>query len=215
MTLKLSHLIDMRSRVGHSCDLGVGHSCDLPPPRLARVSSHFLLMIYCAHSIVPRSEAAEPQQPHMPPLALRAGGSCPRCCTSALTKFEIANGEAFENPARVLGCAASECMSRPSGRLQLAPAGHVRSIVNSVRERVRACVRDARKQPLSSGAKDGQRCARTALRGSAWCGFWHCQTAVTMGAKAPIPPARGERFCVAKSSEYTLHRKVARRRPPF
>lgn len=45
---------------------------------------------------------------------------------------EIENGEAFENPARVLGCAASEHTSRPSGRLQLAPAGHVRSIVNSV-----------------------------------------------------------------------------------
>ena len=36
-----------------------------------------------------------------------------------------------------------------------------------------------------------------------------------MGATAPIPHVRGERFCVAKSSEYTLHRKVARRRPPF
>ena len=36
----------MKPKVGHSCDLGVGHSCDLPPPRLARVSSHFLLMIY-------------------------------------------------------------------------------------------------------------------------------------------------------------------------
>ena len=46
MTLKLSHLIDIRSMVGHSCDLPLGHSCDLPPPRLARVSSHFLLMIY-------------------------------------------------------------------------------------------------------------------------------------------------------------------------
>ena len=56
---------------------------------------------------------------------------------------EIENGEAFDNPARVLGCAASECMSRLSGRLQLALAGHVRGVVNSVRERVRACVRDA------------------------------------------------------------------------
>lgn len=56
---------------------------------------------------------------------------------------EIENGEAFENPARVLGCAASECMSRPSGRLQLAPAGHVRSIVNSVCASVRVCLRDA------------------------------------------------------------------------
>ena len=65
------------------------------------------------------------------------------CCMSALTKLEIANGEAFENPARVLGCAASECMSRPSGRLQLAPAGHVRSIVNSVCASVRVCLRDA------------------------------------------------------------------------
>ena len=71
------------------------------------------------------------------------------CCMSALTKLEIANGEAFENPARVLGCAASECMSRPSGRLQLAPAGHVRSIVNSVPERGRACARNARESCLS------------------------------------------------------------------
>ena len=63
--------------VGHSCDLGVGHSCDLPPPRLARVSSHFLLMIYFAHLAARRSEAAPPRQPYMPPLALRAGGSCP------------------------------------------------------------------------------------------------------------------------------------------
>ena len=71
-------------------------------------------------------------------------GELPPVLHQCPTKFEIANGEAFENPARVLGCAASECMSRPSGRLQLAPAGHVRSIVNSVRERVRACVRNAR-----------------------------------------------------------------------
>ena len=79
---------------------------------------------------------------------------------------EIENGEAFENPARVLGCAASECMSRPSGRLQLAPAGHVRSIVNSVRERVRACVRNAR--GILFFRREGRPCfARTALRGSA------------------------------------------------
>ena len=61
---------------------------------------------------------------------------------------EIENGEAFDNPARVLGCAASECMSRLSGRLQLAPAGHVRSIVNSVRERVRE------KRALCDGMSD-------------------------------------------------------------
>ena len=39
-------------------------------------------------------------------------------------------------------------MSRPSGRLQLAPAGHVRSIVNSVRERVRE------KRALCDGMSD-------------------------------------------------------------
>ena len=76
----------------------------------------------------------------MPPLALRAGGSCPRVLHQC--PDEIENGEAFDNPARVLGCAASECMSRLSGRLQLAPAGHVRSIVNSVRERGRVRVRN-------------------------------------------------------------------------
>ena len=141
MTLKLSHLIDMRSRVGHSCDLGVGHSCDLPPPRLARVSSHFLLMIYCAHSIAPRSEAAEPQQPHMPPLALRAGGSCPLVLHQC--PDEIENGEAFKSPDLVVVSEALDCQIRPSGRLQLAPAGHVRSIVNSVCASVRAGVRDA------------------------------------------------------------------------
>ena len=75
-------------------------------------------------------------------LALRAGelpqGVCQPC-----DELEIANGEAFESPARVLGCEASKCMSRPSGRLQLAPAGHVRSIVNSVCASVRVGVRDA------------------------------------------------------------------------
>ena len=77
-----------------------------------------------------------------PPLALRAGGSCPHGLHQSCDEIEIAKGGAFENPARVLGCEASKCMSRPSGRLQLAPAGHVRSIVNSVRERGRVRVRN-------------------------------------------------------------------------
>ena len=48
----------------------------------------------------------------------------------------------------------------------LAPAGHVRSIVNSVRERVRACVRNAR--GILFFRREGRPCfARTALRGSA------------------------------------------------
>ena len=100
------------------------------------------------------------------PLALSGRGKFDPGVFLRCDEMEIANGEAFENPARVLGCEASKCMSRPSGRLQLAPAGHVRSIVNSVRERVRACVRNAR--GILFFRREGRPCfARTALRGSA------------------------------------------------
>lgn len=56
---------------------------------------------------------------------------------------EIENGEAFKSTDLVVVSEALDCQIRLSGRLQLAPAGHVRSIVNSVCASVRAGVRDA------------------------------------------------------------------------
>ena len=79
-----------------------------------------------------------------------------------------------------------------------------RPIVNSVRERVRACVRNARKTALF-GRREKRPGRFWKPRPASVFGadFERCETAVTMGAKAPIPPARDERFCAAKSSEYT------------
>jgi hypothetical protein len=48
--------------------------------------------------------------------------------------------ERFKTPARWIAKQFEGCLS---GRLQLAPAGHVRSIVNSVYVSVRKPVRDA------------------------------------------------------------------------
>ena len=69
-----------------------------------------------------------------------------------------------------------------------------RSIVNSVRERGRACVRDARKTALFGRRESGQggfgnRASRPFL-----CGFECCETSVPMGATAPIPPAGANNF---------------------
>ena len=65
-------------------------------------------------------------------------------------EIKIENERSEKTPAPLILPTAGS-MGRPCGQEhQLAPAGHVRSIVNSVRERVRACVRDA-SCPLWSG----------------------------------------------------------------
>ena len=78
-------------------------------------------------------------------------------------------------------------MSRPSGRLQLAPAGHVRSIVNSASASVRACVRDARNSLVFQARRTGSglpemRCAGTRGR----C-FEAVKQPSTWGPKPPYP----------------------------
>lgn len=56
---------------------------------------------------------------------------------------EIANGEAFDSTDLVVVSEALDCQIRPSGRLQLNPKNACPLFRHSVRERVRACVRNA------------------------------------------------------------------------